>query len=110
MSEAVDEVIGRIQRIVVEALDLEMQPTDLDPDLEFGTLEVIRDGATDGVDSLDLVDVLAAMEDRLEAVLIEDDEFRETLGEMGWKIRALADFLLSRFGAERLSALAGPAN
>jgi acyl carrier protein len=101
MEQGISEVIAGIQRLIVETLELDTQPGDLDPDLAFADLEVTRDGETATIDSVDVVDVVVALEDRLEFELLEDDDFRRSAGS----IRKIADFLVSRRGSAAVSRL-----
>jgi acyl carrier protein len=107
MRRGVKEAVAAIQQIIVETLELDVKPTDLDPDREFPALECMRDGEVRGIDSMDFVDIVGVLEERLDAELLEDVDFRKT-GGTGGTIRKVAKFLVSEFGATRIRALSGP--
>ena len=105
--KAVKEAIAGIQQITVETLELDVKPIDLDPDLEFPALDGTRHGEARNIDSMDLVDVIVVLEERLEADLLEDVDFRRT-GGTGGTIRKMAKFLVAKFGGSRVRALSNP--
>ncbi len=68
--EARAALIARLQRTLVKALRLEVEPTDIDPNTPLF-------GAGLGLDSIDTLELVLALEDsfHLDATLVEADQY-----------------------------------
>ena len=98
----VDKLVERLQALVIRTLQLDIPPSAIDPDVALTQLEPSHSGLDYRFDSVDLVEIVAAMESALDTELLEEDEL-QTLFARG-TVRDLGRFLLGRFDREKLEA------